>query len=194
MLLAWTYSAESLHFLAVRHYAIPELVRGSADGNGGMLEETQFVNDVLAGPKYLAGEEFARVCRAFNRVPEVVRSGLAIADEHVAALVSDMVRVYGVSLVRDRAVMLLDAVEFSLQSPLDQMAMLNSLAFSVNSAYGQLLSKDIQIDFARSTTGDGLPGTRRVDAGTPGRDRLAPGAGHFGLYVRRRTERPGTPS
>jgi hypothetical protein len=36
------------------------------------------------------------------------------------------------------------------------MAMLNSLAFSVNSAYGQLLSKDIQIDFARSTTGDGF--------------------------------------
>ena len=55
-----------------------------------------------------------------------------------------MVRAYGVSLVRNRAVMLLDAVEFSLQSPLDQMAMLNSLAYSVNSAYGQLLSKDIR--------------------------------------------------
>ena len=156
VLLAWTYSADALHFLAVRHYAIPELVHGSADGNGGMLEETQFVNDVLAGPKYLGGEEFARVCRAFNRVPEVVRTDLPIDDELVSALVSDMVRVYGVSLVRDRAVMLLDALEFSLQSPLDQMAMLNSLAFSVNSAYGQLLSKDIQIDFARSTTGDGF--------------------------------------
>jgi len=61
-----------------------------------------------------------------------------------------------VSLVRDRAVILLDAVEFSLQPPLDQMAMLNSLAYSVNSAYAQLLSKNIRIDFARTTTGDGF--------------------------------------
>ncbi len=71
-------------------------------------------------------------------------------------MVSDIVRCYGVSLVRDRAVVLLDAVGFSLQSPLDQMAMLNSLSYSVNSAYGQLLSKDIKIDFARTTTGDGF--------------------------------------
>ena len=77
-------------------------------------------------------------------------------SERIAALIRDMVRCYGVSLVRDRAVVLLDAVEFSLQSPLDQMAMLNSLAYSVNSAYAQLLSKDINIDFARTTTGDGF--------------------------------------
>jgi len=50
----------------------------------------------------------------------------------------------------------LDAVEFSLQPPLDQMAMLNSLSFSVNSAYRQLLSKEIDVNFARTTTGDGF--------------------------------------
>jgi hypothetical protein len=67
-----------------------------------------------------------------------------------------MVRVYGVTLVRDRAVILLDAVQFSLQPPLDQMSMLNSLAYSVNSAHAQLLSKNIRIEFARTTTGDGF--------------------------------------
>ncbi len=36
------------------------------------------------------------------------------------------------------------------------MAMLNSLSYSVNSAYGQLMSKNIKIDFARTTTGDGF--------------------------------------
>ncbi len=71
-------------------------------------------------------------------------------------LISDLVRRYGVSLVRGRAVVLLDAVEFSRHSPLEQMAMLNSLAYSVNSAYRQLLSKDIQVNFARTTTGDGF--------------------------------------
>jgi len=34
--------------------------------------------------------------------------------------------------------------------------MLNSLAYSVNSAYGQLMSKNIRVDFARTTTGDGF--------------------------------------
>ena len=59
-------------------------------------------------------------------------------------------RRYSVSLGRGRAVVLLDAVEFTLRSPLDQMAMLNSLAYSVNSAYGQLLQKDIKINIHRA--------------------------------------------
>ncbi len=130
------------------------MVHAGAGGARGDL--TPFVNAVLSGPKYLDPDEFERICVAFNKMPEPVRADLSLEDERVVALVSDMVRCYGVSLVRDRAVMLLDAVEFSLQTPLDQMAMLNSLAYSVNSAYGQLLSKEIRIDFARSTTGDGF--------------------------------------
>ena len=155
VLLAWTHCADGLLFLSVRHYAIPELVHAGADGDGGTGDATRFINEVLSGPKYLNPGEFERVCKAFHRIPEAVRAEISIEDERLVALVSDMVRCYGVSLVRDRAVMLLDAVAFSLQSALDQMAMLNSLAYSVNSAYEQLLSKEIRIDFARTTTGDG---------------------------------------
>jgi len=53
-------------------------------------------------------------------------------------------------------VLLLDAVDFSLHTPLEQVAMLNSLSYSVNSAYRQLISTDVQINFARTTTGDGF--------------------------------------
>src|SRR5690606_38137236 len=63
---------------------------------------------------------------------------------------------YSVSLVPRRAVVLLDAVGFSLRTPLEQVAMLNSISYSVNSAYRQLLSKDVDINFARTTTGDGF--------------------------------------
>jgi hypothetical protein len=165
VLLGWTHSGGELLFLAVRHYAIPESVHAAADQDsemhGGMADASRFINDVLSGPKYLEPAEFERVSgafahRAFNCRPEAVRVDFRIEDERLAALISDMVRCYGVSLVRNRAVVLLDAVEFSRQSPLDQMAMLNSLAYSVNSAYGQLLSRDIRIDFARTTTGDGF--------------------------------------
>jgi hypothetical protein len=154
VLLAWTHGEGELLFLSVRHYAIPESVH--AAGNSRSREALSFIDGVLSGPKYLAPGKFKRVCRAFHATPEAVRVAFRVEDETLGALINDMVRRYGVSLVRNRAVMLLDAVEFSLQSPLDQMAMLNSLAYSVNSAYGQLMAMDIRIDFARTTTGDGF--------------------------------------
>lgn len=156
VLLGWTHGDNELHVLSVRHYAIPEAIHGANGSTVGMKEPPKFINDVLSGPKYLPPEEFKRVCRAFDSKPETVRINFQIDNERLAALIGDMVRCYGVSLVRNRAVVLLDAVEFSLHSPLDQMAMLNSLSYSVNSAYSQLLSKAIKIDFARTTTGDGF--------------------------------------
>ena len=65
-------------------------------------------------------------------------------------------RRYGVTLVRERAVLLLDAVGFSLHTPLEQVAMLNSLSYSINSALQPARSEDVQINFARTTTGDGF--------------------------------------
>ena len=156
VLLSWTHAGGQLLVLSVRHYAIAESVHATAGDGGGMRDAPRFISEVLAGPKYLQPEEFKRVCQAFKCEPETLRVDLRVEYERIASLISDMVRCYGVSLVRNRAVVLLDAVEFSLRSPLDQMAMLNSLAYSVNSAYGQLLSKDIKIDFARTTTGDGF--------------------------------------
>ena len=153
VLLGWTHGDDGLKFLSVRHYTIPESVHAEGAEPRGV---PRFINDVLSGPKYLTPEVFERTCQGFECTPETVKVNFRIDNERLAALISDMVRCYGVSLVRNRAVMLIDAVQFSLQSPLDQMAMLNSLSYSVNSAYGQLLSKDIKIDFARTTTGDGF--------------------------------------
>jgi hypothetical protein len=155
VLLAWTQGYGELLFLHVRHYAIPDSVH-AASSDQGPFRDARFINEVLSGPKYRAPPEFDRLCKAFGREPFSVRSDLVVESDGLTALVSDMVRCYGVSLVRNRAVVLLDAVAFSLRSPLDQMAMLNSLAYSVNSAYAQLLSKDIRIDFARTSTGDGF--------------------------------------
>jgi hypothetical protein len=152
-LLGWTRYDGKLLLLSVPHYAIPESVHVGLDNPGG---DAPFIDDLLSGPKYLKPVEFHRVCASFNRRPTEVGVDVRIENVRLEALISDMVSCYGVSLVRNRAVVLLDAVEFSLQSPLDQMGMLNSLAYSVNSAYGQLLSKNIRIDFARTTTGDGF--------------------------------------
>lgn len=154
--MAWTQDNGHLRFLAVRHYAIAEAVHRDPAQPGRKKDSIGFVNEILAGSKYLAPDRFGEVCREFGTDPQVLRVDFRVGTDVDIERINEMVRRYSVSLVRDRAVVLLDAVEFSLQPPLDQMAMLNSLSFSVNSAYRQLLSKEIDVNFARTTTGDGF--------------------------------------
>ena len=155
LVLAWTRRGPDLRFLAVRHYAIFEAFGADATGSDP-VGANEFVNELLAGPKCLAPAEFERICAMLGTSALVVDAGIEPDVELEAALVDSIVTRYGVSLVRERAVVLLDAVGFSLRAPLDQLAMLNSLNYSVNSACRQLQSRDIRIDFARTTTGDGF--------------------------------------
>jgi hypothetical protein len=156
VLLAWTHEDGELRFLAVRHYTIAESVHSGAAHPNQKKDAIGFVNEILAGSKHLAPDRFREVCREFGADPQTLRVDFRVGTDVDVGLINELVRRYSVSLVRGRAVVLLDAVEFSLQPPLDQMAMLNSLSFSVNSAYRQLLSKEIDVNFARTTTGDGF--------------------------------------
>jgi len=156
VLLAWTRLGDELHVLAVRHYEIAEAIERGSRSEAALTSTTDLVNGILAGPKHLPLERFEAACRALGRKPHVTAGAFAPGDEVEPEYISNLVRRYGVSLVTGRAVLLLDAVEFSLHPPLEQVAMLNSLAYSVNSAHQQLLSKDIHINFARTTTGDGF--------------------------------------
>ena len=154
--LAWTHDASRLRFLTVRHYAIAEAIHSKSAAAENIAASSDFINRVLAGPKHLPAEEFQDIALALDSVIETVNVAFSIGEDVSEELVDRLVNRYGVSLVRGRAVVLLDAVGFSLHTPLEQVAMLNSLAYSVNSAYRQLLSKDIHINFARTTTGDGF--------------------------------------
>jgi len=142
IILAWTSEAAELRFLVVRHYAIIEA------GHGALM------NSVLAGAKHVPPAQFTLLCDTLGAAAQVVRTSVGVPVE--PRLIDSMVTRYGVSLVRSRAVLLLDAVGFSLRTPLEQVAMLNSLSYSINSAYSQLLSGDVAINFARTTTGDGF--------------------------------------
>jgi class 3 adenylate cyclase len=62
---------------------------------------------------------------------------------------------YGLSFVERRAVLLFDIAGFSLYTPFEQASQLNSLSYSMNSAYNKLQSVGIDVPFRRTTTGDG---------------------------------------
>jgi hypothetical protein len=80
----------------------------------------------------------------------------ANSDEKTLAAVEELIKRYSISHVDNRAVLLFDIVDFSLYSPFEQTSQLNSLSYSMNSAHNKLLKKNIKIDFARTTTGDGF--------------------------------------
>jgi len=155
IILAWTQKGNRLHFLAIRHYRLIEPLSGNAD-SADSTEASVLINSLLAGQKFIPEHEFSSLREKFGNGVQHVSADITHGMEVPAELVSSLVTRYGVSLVHERAVMLLDIVGFSLHPPLEQVAILNSLSYSVNSAYRQLISEDVQINFARSSTGDGF--------------------------------------
>jgi hypothetical protein len=156
IILAWTREAREYLFLAVRHYVILEPFGANPDVPGGTPGADDFINGILAGPKLVSSAEFERIRGVLGKTSNVFRAGFPSDEFPDDEMVTRLVMRYGVSLVPERAVVLIDAVGFSLRSPLEQVAMVNSMSYSMNSAYRQLLSKDVEINFARTTTGDGF--------------------------------------
>lgn len=72
------------------------------------------------------------------------------------SLVNSVITRYSVTKTAHRAVGLFDIVGFSKNDPLEQVAQLNSLEYSINIAHKRLSDVGIQINLARSTTGDGF--------------------------------------
>ncbi|MGI9246807.1 MAG: hypothetical protein ACR2I8_08935, partial [Steroidobacteraceae bacterium] len=153
IVLAWTQVQGERRFVMIRHYHMLE----PFDIRDGAAEAAnRFVTDLLARPKFASPAQFDELVVTLGSAAQVLRVPVRKGDQVDPELVNGLVHRYGVTLVRERAVMLLDAVGFTLHTPLEQVAMLNSLSYSVNSAYRQLISEDVQINFARSSTGDGF--------------------------------------
>lgn len=153
VILAWTREDVELRFLTVHHFAIADTPTIAETGGRSANE---VISQILASPKHVSPDEIERIHRIFGESAHLTSVTFKLGDEAGNEIINRLVTRYSVSLVKERAVVLLDAVGFSMHTPLEQVAMLNSLTYSVNSAYRQLLSKDIQIDFSRSTTGDGF--------------------------------------
>jgi len=141
-------SSSGIEVLVVPHYAIAAAQESSN-------EAAKTIERLLGGPKKVSPAQlraYETVLGNYIPAPIPLPPGTAIDD----AEVNELVKRFGITYVEDRAVALFDIVGFSLYSPLEQVTQLNSLSYSVNSAHSKMLSKKIDITFARSTTGDGF--------------------------------------
>ena len=167
IVLVWVPCVNGMDVLIIPHYTLSEFITTTnhETDNPSYLPDNvdsftrqpaNVIEDVVSGSKKRDKRELLHLSKLLGYPSQHIDLPFTPGDEVPYGIVESMVKRYSISFVEDRAVALFDIVGFSLLSPLDQVTQLNSLAFSVNSAYAEMLNNDIDIRFARTTTGDGF--------------------------------------
>jgi len=162
LILVWSPRKKGMRVLVIPHYTISEHAQRAKEeleiyGSSALgLPRKSFIEDVIANPKHVTSDGLDHLAGLMEYEPVDIELPFDPGWELESEVVETVIKRYSISYVEDRAVALFDIVGFSLLSPLEQVTQLNSLAFSVNSAYSKMLEKNIDISFTRSTTGDGF--------------------------------------
>ena len=155
-ILSWAPSDRNIVILVVPHYAIAEYT-STHDGTLPPLVSPHFITELISGDRQLSIEQIKKVARLLQIEPVSIKLRAPLEGSEIETrIIEKMIRKYGINYVPSRAVTLFDIVGFSLLTPFEQMTQLNSLSYSLNSAHAKMLEVDVNIDFARSSSGDGF--------------------------------------
>ncbi|HNP64625.1 MAG TPA: hypothetical protein PKH39_11885 [Woeseiaceae bacterium] len=155
-ILSWSPLDKSILILVVPHYAIAEYT-SPQDGTLPPKVSPRFITELISGDRQLSITQMQKVARLLNIEPIQIPLRVPLEGSVVETkIIEKMIRKYGINYVPSRAVTLFDIVGFSLLTPFEQMTQLNSLSYSLNSAHAKMLEADVNIDFARSSSGDGF--------------------------------------
>lgn len=156
IVLCWSADERGLLVLFVPHYFLGNYCAvDESDAENGLGNEA-FIRDLVSGQRRKTTDELFAVALRLDVSPTFIKLNNALSDESLPIQqVEQLIKRYGISYVDSRAVMLMDITGFSLRTPFEQASQLNSLSYSMNSAYTKLLAHGIEINFARTTTGDG---------------------------------------
>lgn len=155
IVLCWSADERGLLVLLVPHYFLGNYCAGGTETVETNPNEV-FIRELISGRRRKDRDELFTIADRLDVAPTFIKLSTALSeDEGVLHAVEQLIKRYGLSYVNDRAVLLFDIVDFSLVTPFEQASQLNSLSYSLNSAYNKLLSRGIEVNFARTTTGDG---------------------------------------
>jgi len=155
-ILSWAALDQSILILVVPHYAIAEYTTAQ-DGAMRPRVSARFITELISGDRQLSLSQMQKVARLLDVEPTSIQLRVPLDGSAVETqIIEKMVRKYGINYVPSRAVTLFDIVGFGLLTPFEQMTQLNSLSYSLNSAHAKMLEADVNIDFARSSSGDGF--------------------------------------
>ena len=154
IVLCWSATDNGILMLMVPHYFLGNYTAGSEPGAHNTKE--RFVRRLISGQRKKDRDEFFEVSEKLGVSANFIKLSAPLDnDPRLNEAVDEIIRRYGISYVDSRAVLLFDIAQFSLYTPFEQASQLNSLSYSMNSAYNKLLTRGIEINFARTTTGDG---------------------------------------
>jgi hypothetical protein len=155
-ILSWSQLDRSILILVVPHYAIAEYTAATSGSHPPRISP-RFITELISGDRQLSISQMQKVARLLEIEPVNIPLREPLTGSEVETkIIEKMIRKYGINYVPSRAVTLFDIVGFSLLTPFEQMTQLNSLSYSLNSAHVKMLEQDVNIDFARSSSGDGF--------------------------------------
>lgn len=159
-ILGWSGTKGGVSLLIVPHYTVADYAMGThldADATATNQEAANFVMELLARKRQLTQRQLDNAARLLGVEALLCETRVPLnGSEAETRVIEKLVTRYGVRYVQNRAVALFDIVGFSLLSPFEQMSQLNSLSFSLNSAHNKMLDREVNVRFARSSTGDGF--------------------------------------
>jgi hypothetical protein len=155
-ILSWATLDNGVLILVVPHYAISEYTAPRANGMPPRLS-ARFITELISGERQLSITQMQKVARLLEVEPVNIKLRQPLSGSQVETqIIEKMIRRYGINYVANRAVTLFDIVGFSLLTPFEQMTQLNSLSYSLNSAHAKMLEQNVDLNFARSSSGDGF--------------------------------------
>lgn len=156
IVLCWSSDERGLLVIFVPHYFLGNYcAAGDTPGDVSQGNEA-FIRDLISGQRRKTRDDLFAVSQRLDVSPAFIKLNTALTEEpRVLEAVEQVIKRYGLSYVESRAVLLFDIVDFSLYTPFEQASQLNSLSYSLNSTYNKLVAQGIEINFARTTTGDG---------------------------------------
>ena len=156
IVLCWSADERGLLVIFVPHYFLGNYCATGDMQTARGRDNEAFIRELISGQRRKSRDELFAVSERLDVSPTFIKLNTALTEERqVLEAVEQLIKRYGLSYVESRAVLLFDIVDFSLHTPFEQASQLNSLSYSLNSAYNKLLAQGIKIDFARTTTGDG---------------------------------------
>lgn len=155
IVLCWCWDERGLLVIFVPHYFLGNYC-ANRDDQQSASENENYIRTMIAGRRRKDRDELFAIAVRLGVSPTFIKLERPL-DESIAVMsaVEEIIRRYGISFVERRGVLLFDITDFSLFSSFEQASQLNSLSYSMNSAYNKLSARDVDINFARTTTGDG---------------------------------------
>jgi hypothetical protein len=156
IVLCWSADERGLLVIFVPHYFLGNYCAEGDSSTGEDAGNEAFIRDLISGERRKTREALFEISGRLDVSPTFIKLDSPLSEEpQVLEAVENVIKRYGLSYVENRAVILFDIVDFSLYTAFEQASQLNSLSYSLNSAYNKLLAQGIEINFSRTTTGDG---------------------------------------